>query len=371
MAKFFFTQTQNVELVVENGEPRGGSAVETMVWMKALYELDQEIFLAKFTEDDRKQISEYSWVNLIPLYDSQAFKKRLVWFSYRFPRIYTVLKKEKPDIVYTSIPTWHILFVGLICRFLKIKHIIRVATDSDLDTTLMPEVPWHHNWMRALSYKIADLVVAQNEYQFQTLKKMCPHTKIGKLFNPIELDRRFLRIKDRKTGYIAWLANFRRQKNLKLLHDIAVGFPEEYFKVAGQPLFPLDEETAEYLPKLKKLSNVEFLGVVGRNDVLDFLAEAKFLLSTSRFEGFSNTFLESMVVGTPILTTSTVNPDGIIDSENLGLVYVDVADLSEKLIELTDEAYFNMSRNGIEFVKKHHDHLTLGQKLLSYLEDIR
>ncbi|WP_394334865.1 hypothetical protein [Aquiflexum balticum] len=36
---------------------------------------------------------------------------------------------------------------------------------------------------------------------------------------------------------------------------------------------------------------------------MEFLNQAKFLLSTSRYEGFSNTFHESMIVGTPILTT--------------------------------------------------------------------
>jgi glycosyltransferase involved in cell wall biosynthesis len=371
MAKFFFTQWQNTELVVENGEPRGGSAVETMVWMKALHELGHEIVLAKLGEDRRRQLSEFSWIKLVPIYDSTAFKRTFVWFSYRFPKIFNVLRKEKPDFLYTSIPTWHILYIALICKILKIKHIIRVATDSDVDNILMPEVPRHRNWMRNASYKLADLVVAQNDYQFETLKKLCPSTPVEKLFNPIELDNRFLKKKTQLSGYFAWVANFRRQKNLKLLYEVASAFPNEVFKVAGQPLYPLDEETAEYLPKLEKLPNVEFTGIVNRDEILDFLDYAKFLISTSRFEGFSNTFLESMVVGTPILTTSTVNPDGIIDQHGLGLVYKDVDHLSQLLDELTEDQYYSMSRNGIQFVKEQHDHLTLGSQLLRFLEDIR
>lgn len=368
MAKFFFTQVQNVELIVEGGQPRGGSVIETMVWMKALNELGHEILLAKFSEDKRSQLEHNTWVNLISLYDSRAFKRRLVWFTYRFPRIYSTLKEYKPDIVYTSIPTWHVVFVGLICRVLGIKHVIRVANDPDVDSSLMPDTPQYQNRMRDIAYRLADLVVAQNKFQYETLKRKFPKTRVEKLFNPIELDQRFLQSKQGMEGYIAWLANFRHQKNLKLLYEVAIELPNESFKVGGQPLIPLDEETEEYIGRLRELPNVQFVGVVPRNEVLEFLFQAKFLLSTSRYEGFSNTFLESMVVGTPIVTTKTVNPDGIVTQFDLGLVYQDAEDLSVTLSKISLESYTQKSMNCVEFVKKHHDHLELGRKLLSYLE---
>jgi glycosyltransferase involved in cell wall biosynthesis len=369
MAKFFFTQVHNVESVVENGYPLGGSVVQTLVWMKALHELGHEVYLAKFEEDDRSLLPEFLWVNLVPIYHSGKFKKRLVWFFYRFPKIYFAVKQVKPDYLFTSIPNWKGLFLGLISRLLGIKHIIRVANDPEADFSIIPYFPKHHIMMVNAAYKMADLILVQNIFQYKILVKKFPKAKVRKLFNPIVLDNNYLKKKEKKEGYIAWLANFRYQKNLKLLHDIVLRFPKEYFKVAGVEKLPLDNETEVYLKKLENLQNVEFMGLVPRNRVLAFLHKSKFLLNTSRYEGFSNTFLESMVTGTPILTTSNVNPDGIIEDYDLGILFTNAEDLKNKLTALSEDEYLDKSKNAVAFVIGNHDHLTLGKQLLSFLNE--
>ena len=87
--------------------------------------------------------------------------------------------------------------------------------------------------------------------------------------------------------------------------------------------------------------------------MFSFLKEAKFLLSTSRYEGFSNTFLESMVVGTPILTTPAVNPDSIISDFELGYIYQDAEDLKLILDNMDLSYYLEKSKNCI-FSKQAH-----------------
>ncbi|WP_157370290.1 hypothetical protein [Aquiflexum balticum] len=104
---------------------------------------------------------------------------------------------------------------------------------------------------------MADIVLAQNVFQFEILKKRFPKIKISKVFNPIVLDKDFLKTKFQFEGYIAWVANFRYQKNLRLLFEVALLLPLEKVKVVGQTLLPLDEETEFYLDKLKGLKNVE------------------------------------------------------------------------------------------------------------------
>lgn len=369
MAKIFFTQFQNAELVVENGNPLGGSVVQTMVWMRAFHQLGHEIYLAQLGEDKRKLKKGFNWVNLVPIYNSMKFKKKLVWFSYRFPKMFFALKKIKPDYVYSSIPTWKVFFIGIICKILNIKHLIRVANDPDVDATLISNIPKLHIKLVHLAYKYSDLIVAQNNFQFQTLRHKYPQKKIIKLFNPIVVDSNWIKKKKQLEGYIAWVANFRHQKNLKLLFEICTTLPEEQILIAGIPKFPLDEETEFYLEKLKTLKNVNFIGLIPREEILHFFSMAKFLLNTSRYEGFSNTFLESMVTGTPILTTSLVNPDKIIDIFNLGYVYSSPKDLVDFLDNLNDSAYSILSGNCIEYIQTHHDHIQLGKKLLNYIEN--
>ncbi|WP_113923021.1 glycosyltransferase [Cognataquiflexum aquatile] len=367
MAKFLFTQWQNVEMVVKEGKPWGGSAVQTFNWMIAFHELHHAVLLGKRQEDNRELADQFQWVELVPLYDSRKLGGKIAWFFHRFPSIFRMLKKNKPDFIYTSIPNWTTFYIVLMSRYLGIKHIIRIANDPDVNKSMIKDYPKSYEIQINLAYRFADYILAQNNFQYNTLLKIVPPERVLKISNPIVINKTYLNPKKTIAGYIAWIANFRYQKNFSLLYDIAKMFPNEKFKVAGQPLFPLDAETETYFDKLKKLPNVEFVGVISRDEILDFLKEAKFLLNTSRYEGFSNTFLESMLTGTPILTTTQVNPDGIIDNYGLGLVYENQSDLLLKFGQLSQNDYLNLSQNCIAYVKENHDHILQANKLFDFL----
>lgn len=147
-----------------------------------------------------------------------------------------------------------------------------------------------------------------------------------------------------------------------------MALPNEEFKVAGKPITPLDRETETSLEKLKNLPNVEFVGSVSRDEVLSFFDKSKFLLNTSRYEGFSNTFLESMMTGTPILTTKNVNPDGVIDTFGLVSIYKDENDLKQILNNISETDYLEKSKNCIKYIKNNHDHLVLGKRLMDFIK---
>lgn len=367
MAKFLFSYFNNLESIVKDGNPIGGSAVQTLVWMKALHQLGHEVYQATYIGDERPLLEDYRWVRKIPVYDKSKFKGAFVWFTYRFPSYYFALKNFKVDYFYISMPHWTIYFTGLICRVLGIKQIIRIANDKNIDRKLSHDGTRIQNYFQDRGLKSSFLVLAQNQYQFGSLIGKFKIKNVKKISNPIVIDQDYLVEKVEFEGFIAWLANFRHQKNLKLLFSIACELSDEIFKIAGQPLHPMDEESEEYYQKLQRLENVEFVGILKRDDVLGFLKKAKFLLSTSRYEGFSNTFLESMVTGTPILTTYNVNPDGIINEFDLGYLYTDHQDLTEILRNISKADYLKKSKNCIEYVKDKHDHIRLGEKLLDFL----
>jgi glycosyltransferase involved in cell wall biosynthesis len=121
------------------------------------------------------------------------------------------------------------------------------------------------------------------------------------------------------------------------------------------------------LQQLKQLPNVRFVGFLERDQVLPYLAKAKFLLNTSHYEGFSNTFLEAMSVGTPIITSENVNPDHIITKHKLGIVYKDVPDLQQQYASLSPEKYEVLSGNAFQYVVQQHDYKLLSRQLLSLL----
>jgi glycosyltransferase involved in cell wall biosynthesis len=360
-----------MELIVEGGKPRGGAAVQTMVWMQAFHELGFEVYLAKFENDNRKLLAEFDWVKPISIYHPDKFKKRLTWFTYRFPSIYKALKKSGSDYLYISIPRWTTFYLGIICKILGIKKIIRIANDNVLDNRIFVDHKRVEAFFIKLALQFSDLTFTQNEFQYQTVKKRFPKNHVFKIFNPVIIDYRFLKPKNLSNeGYIAWVANFRYQKNLSLLYQIAKNITDINFKIAGEPLFPMDDETKDNIDLLKRLPNVEFVGILKRNEVLPFLSNANFLLNTSRYEGFSNTFLEAMLTGTPILTTSNVNPDGIIDKYSLGFTYNNDKDLIRILEGLPKENYLSKSKNCIHFVKENHDHIFLGKRIIKLISKL-
>lgn len=369
MAKLFFTYFPGIEGIVHNGRPMGGSLVQTLVWMRAMHELGHEVFLAKYEGDERAVKEEFNWIQTVEVYHPRKYKKRLVWFTYRFPKYFSTIKSHGFDYVYISMPHWSVFFIGLICKFLKVPQILRIANDNDLDRSLGNYNTGYQNFFQDRGVNVSAVVLAQNQFQYDFLKSKYKVKKLVKVSNPIVLDKNYLQAKKAYRGYIAWLANFRRQKNLALLFELAQVLRDEQFRIAGQPILPMDEESEKYYQELLKLPNVEFVGVLGRSEVLEFLDGAKYLLSTSRYEGFSNTFLESMVVGTPILTTSNVNPDGIISRYGLGIVYSDSSNLKVSLDSMRLDEYLALSGNCITYVKQNHDHLKLGKKILDLLLD--
>lgn len=368
MKKILFSQTQNVEHFVANGRPMGGSAVQTVVWMRALHSLQYQVYQFREPDDQREVKGEFSWVIFVPIFDPRKGARWLRWVTYRFPTVYKRIKSVKPDFYYESIPSWASYFSILICKLLGVKTILRVANDNMMDDRIyLTHSKFERNFIYR-SFAIADFILPQNEYQYGRLTSMVPKYKIRKFHNPFVLVEGFLSPKWHRSSYIAWVANFRYQKNLNLLYQIASAMPHTVFKVAGQALPNLDDETSVCLEKLDFLKNVEFVGTVARENILDFFSNAAFLLNTSRYEGFSNTFLEAMATGTPILTTAAVDPDQIIQDFDLGFIYGSPSDLKNYLENLTDEQYRKLSENCINYVKKYHGHLEIGKNLVDYIE---
>jgi glycosyltransferase involved in cell wall biosynthesis len=367
MSKFLFFETQTMELLATQGKPSGGAAVQTLVWMEGLHQNGHKIFQAKLENDKRVIREAYRKFDLVPLYHKNKGMRIVRWASYRLPKIFFAFSRVKPDFVYESIPFWGSYWISIFCKLLGIKHIIRISNDNLLDKRLRNTASSSHQFFLFLGLRLSDFILAQNDYQYNTLKTKYPNKKILKIHNPIIVDRQHLNSKTEPSGYIAWVANFRYQKNLKLLFEIAQTLPNEEFKIAGNPNSKIDAESKEYVEKLKKLPNVTFMGKIEREDILRFLENAKFLLNTSRYEGFSNTFLEAMIVGTPILTTASVNPDGIVSVYNLGMIYENPNDIAEKVRSLDTRDYREMSKNCNQYIQEYHDHSRLTQKLEEFL----
>ena len=101
---------------------------------------------------------------------------------------------------------------------------------------------------------------------------------------------------------------------------------------------------------------------------MPFLSIAYALLNTSHYEGFSNTFLESFSVGTPIVTTAKVDPDNIIANNNLGVIKKNHTELSDGLLSIINNQNYNdIVRRCRDYLIKNHNPKILAKKFIDNL----
>ena len=368
MAKFIFYDDKIINIMLKDEKPSGGAAVQAYSWIRGLKENGHEVQVITMTSKSNLLKDECSDIKLLPLFDRKKGIKWLRWIYYRLPYIYRIIKANKPDYLYQGIPSWQSFIMGIICYKLQIKFILRISNDYLIDNRLYKKSSRLHGFFLNLGIKLTYCILCQNDYQYEIIKAKYPNKVAFKISNPIFTRHQYLPSNSNFRNYIAWIGLFQYQKNIPLLYDIACALANENFVIAGNEDVGCDPKTAFFLKKLKSLPNVKFVGFLERDEILSFLGGAKYLLNTSFYEGFSNTFLEAMVAGTPIITSCNVNPDGIITSNNLGIVYKDLTDLQLKYASVSRMERMKMSKNVIEYVSKNHNYKIMAQNLYNYLQ---
>ncbi|MET0636786.1 MAG: glycosyltransferase [Chitinophagaceae bacterium] len=368
MAKFLFYDDQIINILLKEERPSGGAAVQAYGWIRGLEELGHDVHIMTRKPATGELKKENAGLNIVGTYDNDKGIRWLRWVYYRIPFIYRKIRDTKPDYLYQGVPGWTSFLFGRICRLLDIKFLVRISNDIIVDDRITKKFSKTYLYLQQHGLKLAYCIMCQNDYQYEQVKKRFPSKLVLKISNPVYQKFEGARPLAGPTSYIAWIGIFQYQKNLKLLYEIAKALPHQNFRIAGKEDPKCDQDTHLYIARLKELPNVRFVGFLNRLEVLSFVAQASYLLNTSHYEGFSNTFLEAMSAGTPIISGKNVNPDHIITRYSLGIIYNDVNDLVEKLGEVTPEGYEDMTIGASNYLAQHHDYLILSARLNRFLE---
>jgi glycosyltransferase involved in cell wall biosynthesis len=140
------------------------------------------------------------------------------------------------------------------------------------------------------------------------------------------------------------------------MYQLVRSLPHVKFKIAGAPTNKTSNEILNCLEKLNSCDNVELVGTLNRDQVFFYLSKAYLLVNTSHFEGFSNTFLEALAVGTPIISRESIDPDQIISKYGLGITvksYEEMGDAINTLID--DPKYDEVALKCKNYIEDHHD----------------
>ncbi|MCE5185490.1 MAG: glycosyltransferase family 4 protein [Planctomycetaceae bacterium] len=242
--------------------------------------------------------------------------------------------------------------LGLTCFFCRVygrRFVYRTAHSTHCDGTYLNR----HFWMGKMfvrSLKRADRVFVQSEQDGRNLKKTTGVSSIvlpnGHRVNPLAEQQR---------DCVLWVGRSADFKRPDRFLRLAASLPNERFVMICPEAFG-DKAYAALRGEAAKVSNLTFIEHVRFDQIDEWFARAKVLVSTSDSEGFPNTFIQACKAGAAILSLA-VNPDGFLDRYQCGIC----AQGSEpRLLEelrrlLNNDLYLALGRNGRDYVQRYHN----------------
>ena len=261
------------------------------------------------------------------------------------------LKSQKFDLIIDNRTRPKIIKEFLINRLLfKNYNVVYVARSRKIELYFTKSIYWAKK-----IFKNAFAYVSVSEDITNVLKNDLKFTNVKTINNPVEIERNNKKAQDEieyKMDYILFYGRLDdKVKNISFLIEAfkASDLPDHNIKL----LVLGDGEDLIKLKKKAENSPIEFIPFT--NNPFPYIKNAKYCCLTSKFEGFPRAVIESLSIGTPIVSVDCSGSKEIIINEYNGLL-VENNNLSEftkamnRLI-FDEDLYSNCKRNAIESVK--------------------
>jgi len=241
-----------------------------------------------------------------------------------FKRTYNIIKKLKykitnfnPDLVHlnTSCSKTGLIrdyIMSVIIKKSKIKLIVnyRCNIKDQIQNNFISKI-----FLKKLAIN-ADKNLVLNKFSKQYLEKLQIPSKIFPNF----IDKKII-ISNKKEinkelKILSFVGHVKKTKGVFEIIKISEKFPDFQFIIIG----PMSEEFL----KIKKPLNVKFLGPKNKSEVIDFLDKSDVFIFPSYTEGFSNSILEAMARGVPIITTKVGANEYVLSDK--GALYCKIGD---------------------------------------------
>ena len=205
-----------------------------------------------------------------------------------------------------------------------------------------------------IDIKFANKIIVQNLLQKELMekkfKKNCLLIK-----NPVVIPDD-IKNEPNKKNFILWVSTIRPVKQPEIFLKIAKSLPTLKFIMIGGVSKGKEKLYDDIEKEANTILNLEFLGFVPHHKIQKYYQEALIFINTSQIEGFPNTFLESWVSGTPVISLN-VDPDETICTNKLGFHSKTLEQLTSDLNKLffNDDLRKEMGKNAKKYVEQNHD----------------
>ncbi len=238
------------------------------------------------------------------------------------------------DVLYVRIIGW-LPDCLAVARSAGVGVVAQLSSDLDLQ----PQTRWsallglhlrelrqaleHDAGMRA--FESGDYVIAQTSSQLETLRRTSdvPATVIRNM-----LPEPAWRVERASPDTVVWVGSVKWVKRPEIFVRLAESLSDTgaRFLMIGEAQ---DSERGEMVrAAATRLAGLEYSGPIEFEAAWREIAASVVLVNTSSAEGFPNTFIQAWATGVPVVSLG-VDPDGVIERENLGAVARDESELQE------------------------------------------
>jgi glycosyltransferase involved in cell wall biosynthesis len=330
--------------------PSGGAEMQ-------LYLLARELQKSGFSDIHfivadygQQKVEEY---NQIRLWKSFRFDQNL--FSRMF-RFFSIFRKVNADVHIQRTLTVFSGIIALFCRLTGKKFIYMVAHDGETDQTLdIFKNKFNRIFIRLL-FRHASLVIVQNQYEQENLKKKYPGIKTEILKKGIEIQ--YHEQHNEPLFDCIWIGRCEKWKNPHMFIELAEKNPTLKFLMI---LFPAETEQELYdsmISKGAQLRNLTMHAYISPSQINDFLLKSSVFCFTSELEGdWPMVVLEACRCSLPVISYKLNY--GLLIDEYKGGVFCNgsIDEMSEQIGKLSRniELLSSMSKNAFKFVSENHD----------------
>jgi L-malate glycosyltransferase len=339
-----------MKLLVLNYEfpPIGGGAANALHEILNQYKQHKDLEIDLITSSEKKKNETMKFSENINIYKVNVNKKQLHYWTALEIYSYTVralslAQQQNKEKKYDLCHCFFALPCGIIPYFLKIPYIVSLrGSDVPGFNKRLNHLSFIQSFVSGIIWKKAKFVVANSE----GLKELALNTRkeqdIKIIYNGIDTDMFYPKEKVNDNITHITLLCVSRLIPRKGLEYLIKAMPKIIEKRKDTKLIIIGDGPEK--ARLKQLSvdlgvdkNIELHGYVPHEKLPQIYRSADIFILPSLYEGMSNTILEAMASGLPIITTNTGGTKELIKGNGMIIKKKSSKDISDSVAMLLED----------------------------------
>lgn len=286
------------------------------------------------------------------------------WMPLDLVRFLLVLAAVRADYHLIKVPRHLMILIATHCKLFGGELIFVGQKDTDIDEAIIRRQEGNLGWrLYRKAISMAAAVVAQTETQQRGFRELFGKSS-SVIRNVLTLEQDPSPVKQ---DYVLWVGNSTADKQSQLVPEIVSALPDIQFRMIMSKSAGTDD--SHIRDAAEKLDNFEYIGQVPFSEIADYYKGAALFISTSRCEGFPNTFLQSWQYRTPVVSLM-VDPDDVTERYTMGRVSGSIEKMISDISEFMgdDQLRLDCGNNAYDYVQREHSEEAV---LRAYLEMLR